>query len=70
MSLPTEFDPNRPTNSIEAAAKWAGVSRWAAYRQAQSGAWPIWRCGSRLLVQTSPFMRLVAGAGPDDEQLS
>jgi hypothetical protein len=57
--LPEAFDPSRPTNSVEAAAAFAGVSRGLAYAAARSGEWPALRVGARLLVKTVPFMALL-----------
>jgi hypothetical protein len=66
VGLPDKFDPQRPTNSIEASAEYAGVSRWLAYREARSGAWPVWRVGTRLLVKTRPFLRLIGEIDQDE----
>jgi hypothetical protein len=63
--LAAQFDPTRPTNTVESAAAYAGVSRWLAYREARSGAWPAWRCGSRLMVKTRPFLRMIGGLDDD-----
>ena len=57
--LPNQFDPSRPTNSVEAASAYVGVSRGLAYEQARSGAWPALRVGSRLLILTQPFLDLL-----------
>ncbi len=57
--LAAQFDPSRPTNSIEASAAYAGVSRWLAYREARAGHWPVWVCGARTLVKTRPFMEML-----------
>ena len=64
--LTDSFDPTRPTNSVEAAAKYIGVSRGLAYRQARSSAWPALRVGSRLLIRTRDFMRMIDEMGVDD----
>jgi hypothetical protein len=57
--LPETFDPERPTNSVEASAAYLGVSRGLGYEQARSGAWPALRVGSRLLVKTQAFLRML-----------
>ena len=64
--LPDDFDPTRPTNSVEAAAAWAGVSRGLGYEAARSGEWPARRVGSRLLVLTAPFVAMFPPAGGTD----
>ncbi len=57
--LPSVFDPTRPTNSVEATAAYIGVSRGLAYELARSGEWPALRAGTRLLVKTEAFLRLL-----------
>ena len=63
--LPSIFDPSRPTNSVEAAAEYIGVSRGLGYQQARSGAWPAIRIGTRLLVKTAAFLAML-----DDNEIS
>jgi excisionase family DNA binding protein len=53
------FDRSRPTNSVESAAKYIGVSRGLAYQQARTGAWPSLRVGSRILIKTKPFLAMI-----------
>jgi hypothetical protein len=53
---PPDFDPTRPTNSVESTAAFVGVSRGLAYTMARSGAWPSIRVGRRLLIVTSKLL--------------
>jgi hypothetical protein len=66
--LPETFDPTRPTNKVEAAADYAGVSRGLAYQAARSGQWPAMRVGSRLLILTRPFLKMLEGDPTDELQ--
>lgn len=63
VALPKTFDTSRPTNSVEAGAQWAGVSRYLAYQMCREGAWPCRRVGSRLLILTRPFMAMFPAVG-------
>jgi hypothetical protein len=62
VALPKTFDGSRPTNSVEAGAAWAGVSRGLAYEECRGGAWPCQRVGSRLLILTRPFLAMFPAA--------
>jgi excisionase family DNA binding protein len=61
---PDTFDRSRPTNSVEAAARYIGVSRGLAYAAARDGSWPSLRVGARILIKTRSFLALI---GEDDQ---
>lgn len=47
------WDPERPFNSVEDTAAYAGVSRALGYQLARSGEWPSVRMGRRLMIVTA-----------------
>ncbi|MQB01958.1 MAG: helix-turn-helix domain-containing protein [Actinobacteria bacterium] len=47
------------TITVEQAAKLLGISRYAAYQAASTGELPTLRLGRRLLVPTTPLLRML-----------
>lgn len=57
-----KFDRSRPTNTVESAAAYIGVSRGLGYAAARDGSWPSLRVGSRILIKTKPFLAMLGEA--------
>lgn len=53
-----------PTLTVEQAGELLGISRYAAYRAANTGELPVLRLGRRLLVPTARLLVLI-GLDPD-----
>ena len=53
-------DPaQRPTVTVDEAARILGISRWAAYNAAKRGDLPTLRIGGRVLVPTARLLALL-----------